>query len=130
MTESGDAYRHSIRVRYGECDMQGIVFNAHYLAYFDDAFDHYLRLHGWSEVQGWEIMLKRCEIVWQGGLQVEETVDIDLSLARWGTTSFDIRFLGSVAGEERVECTTTYVVVDGVEHAPKPIPAELRSMFG
>src|ERR671910_1039928 len=31
-------YRHTLRIRYGECDMQGIVFNAHYLAYCDDAF--------------------------------------------------------------------------------------------
>ena len=29
---------HEIRVRYGECDPQGIVFNANYLAYFDVAF--------------------------------------------------------------------------------------------
>src|SRR6266511_2866863 len=25
-----------LRVRYGECDPQGVVFNAHFLAYFDD----------------------------------------------------------------------------------------------
>ena len=26
---------HELRVRYGECDPQGIVFNPNYLAYFD-----------------------------------------------------------------------------------------------
>ena len=41
------SFRHSIRVRYGECDMQGVVFNAHYLAYVDDALEHRrLWLHG------------------------------------------------------------------------------------
>ena len=29
------AFVHELRVRYGECDPQGIVFNANYLAYFD-----------------------------------------------------------------------------------------------
>ncbi len=29
---------HELRVRYGECDPQGIVFNANYLLYFDVAF--------------------------------------------------------------------------------------------
>ena len=29
-------YRHEIRIRYGEVDMQRHVFNAHYLAYVDD----------------------------------------------------------------------------------------------
>jgi acyl-CoA thioesterase FadM len=33
-------YRHTIRVRYGECDMQRVVFNAHYFAYCDDARRH------------------------------------------------------------------------------------------
>src|SRR3954465_6263570 len=28
-------FRHRLRVRYGECDPQGVVFNANYLAYFD-----------------------------------------------------------------------------------------------
>ena len=30
-------FRHPIRVRYNECDPQGHVFNANYLAYFDIA---------------------------------------------------------------------------------------------
>ena len=39
------AYRHALRVRYGECDMQQVVFNANYLAYIDDAIDTWMR-HG------------------------------------------------------------------------------------
>ncbi len=35
-----------IRVRYAECDAQGIVFNAHYLTYFDVAVTEYFRLKG------------------------------------------------------------------------------------
>ena len=37
------AYRHSIDVRWGEVDMQGVVFNAHYLAYIDDTLERWLR---------------------------------------------------------------------------------------
>ena len=37
------AYVHRIRVRYGECDMQRVVFNAHYMAYCDDAVDTWFR---------------------------------------------------------------------------------------
>ncbi|MFM7093508.1 MAG: acyl-CoA thioesterase, partial [Actinomycetota bacterium] len=36
-------YEHRIRIRYGECDMQKVVFNAHYLAYCDDAADCWMR---------------------------------------------------------------------------------------
>ena len=38
-----DRYRHSLRIRYGECDMQGVVFNANYMAYVDDAVDTWVR---------------------------------------------------------------------------------------
>ena len=30
-----EQFRHRIRVRYNECDPQGLVFNANYLTYFD-----------------------------------------------------------------------------------------------
>src|SRR5688500_1093405 len=36
-------YVHEVRVRYGECDMQRVVFNAHYMAYCDDAVDTWFR---------------------------------------------------------------------------------------
>jgi len=31
----GEPFRHRLRPRYAECDAQGVVFNAHYLAYLD-----------------------------------------------------------------------------------------------
>ena len=37
------SYVHRVRVRYGECDMQRVVFNANYLAYIDDATDTWFR---------------------------------------------------------------------------------------
>jgi acyl-CoA thioester hydrolase len=36
-------FYYSFRVRYSEVDAQGIVFNAHYLTYFDSAMTEYLR---------------------------------------------------------------------------------------
>ena len=31
----GGYFSHTLRVRYAECDAQGIVFNANHFAYFD-----------------------------------------------------------------------------------------------
>ena len=36
-------FTHTLRVRYAEVDAQGIVFNAHYLTYFDCAITEYYR---------------------------------------------------------------------------------------
>src|SRR4029078_2775696 len=47
------SFVHELRVRYGECDPQGIVFNANYLLYFDGAFTEYWR----DRVGPWDDMV-------------------------------------------------------------------------
>ena len=47
---------HELRVRYGECDPQGIVFNANYLAYFDHTVTELWRA---SAIGSWDAMVER-----------------------------------------------------------------------
>ena len=53
------SYHHKVRVRYVDCDMQGVVYNAHYLTFVDDAFDCWLREidMNFEEKFGSEVML-------------------------------------------------------------------------
>lgn len=52
-----------IKIRYGEVDRQGVVFNAHYLAYLDDVVDSWLReFEGDFESLGWDLMLKNVNL--------------------------------------------------------------------
>ena len=70
------ASRHEIQVRYGEVDLQRVVFNAHYLAYVDDAMDRWMRrLDADFESLGWDFMLKRAELVWEGAAGLGDTID-------------------------------------------------------
>ena len=106
------AWSHHIRVRYGDCDMQRVVFNAHYLAYCDDAVEQWLAAKGVQVNDvGWDFMLKKSTIEWQGTATVHETIDIAVEVARWGDTSFDVLFTGSVAGRPVFTNTITYVGV-------------------
>ena len=87
---------HDIRVRYGECDMQRVVFNAHYFAYCDDAVDTWFRAvlapgGGGFESLGFDFMLKKAEVVWHAPLVFGETASLACRVARWGRTSFDAR---------------------------------------
>ncbi|OUR79469.1 thioesterase [Alphaproteobacteria bacterium 46_93_T64] len=43
MARSDFRFFHDLRVRYSEIDGQGVVFNAHYLTYFDVAITEYFR---------------------------------------------------------------------------------------
>lgn len=121
------SYRHQVRVRYADCDMQGVVYNSHYLTFVDDAFDCWLRsLDPRFEDHGWEVMLKRAEIEWHAPARLAETIDVDVEVTRWGTTSMGVGFRGAVGDRHVFDVTIAYVVVDAQDYRPLPIPDELR----
>lgn len=121
-------YTHAVRVRYVDCDMQGVVYNAHYLTFVDDGFDCWVRgLDPTFETTfGWEVMLKRAEIVWSAPACFGESLTIAQDVSRWGNTSFDVTFVGSVGERAVFTSTVTYVVVDHEHYAPMPVPGMLR----
>ena len=126
------SYHHAVRVRYVDCDMQGVVYNAHYLTFVDDGFDCWMRAlePDFENVHGWEVMLKKAEILWEGPAHFGETVDIACEVTRWGNTSFDTTFTGTVDDRDVFTSTVTYVVVDHDEHRPVAIPDILRTHLG
>jgi len=121
-------YRHAVKIRYGEVDLQGVVFNAHYLAYCDDASDSWLRERlGRFEDLGWEPMVVKAVIEWQGAAAMGDVLDIDLEVSRWGRTSFDIAFTGRVAERQVFTATITYVGVTPGDHTPIEPSAAIRA---
>src|SRR5262249_61340495 len=48
-----DPFRHRLRVRYNECDPQGVVFNANYLTYFDLTMTEL-----WRQLGGYQAMVE------------------------------------------------------------------------
>ena len=123
-----DPYVHRIRVRYGEVDMQRVVFNAHYLAYCDDACDTWLRERlGRFEELGWEVMVVKAVVEWQGKAGVGDTLAIEVGVARWGRTSFDVGFRGHVGHREVFTATITYVGVTPGEQTPIEPPSTIRN---
>jgi acyl-CoA thioester hydrolase len=130
-------FRHSITVRYGECDMQGVVFNAHYLAFADDAIAQWFRAALPADamyVAGngdatFDFMVKKATVTWVGGSTFGDVLDLDCTVGRWGTTSFDVHVRGSVGGEERVEIVLVYVSVAPGTHRPCPVPENLKALL-
>lgn len=124
-------YVHDIRVRYGECDMQRVVFNAHYLAYCDDAVDSWFRAvltpdGGTFEDLGFDFMLKTATVTWHAPLVFGEVASLACSIARWGNASFDVAVVGTAGGESRFDATITYVSVTPGQNRPARIPEIVR----
>src|SRR5918999_676108 len=84
-------YTHRIRVRYGECDMQGGVFNPHYFAYVDDAMDTWLHaVLGDNYLGRFDYMVKKVSIEWFAPARVRDVIELRPAVARWGRSSFDV----------------------------------------
>jgi YbgC/YbaW family acyl-CoA thioester hydrolase len=123
-------YRHEIRVRYGEVDMQRHVFNAHYLAYVDDACDAWFRSalgDDYHESGVVDMVLKRADVTWHGSAGFGDVLAIDVAARRWGRTSFDIGFEGSVGEQPVFAAVVTYVAVTPGTTRPTPVPEAVRS---
>lgn len=119
--------RYSLDVRYSECDMQQVVHNSVYLRWCDDLADSYFRdLAVGFESHTWDAMVKAASITWSAPARLRDTVDIDIEVSRFGTTSFDVTCTGTKGGEPLFEATMVYVCVVPGTLETAPVPQELR----
>ena len=121
----------SAPVRYVECDQQGVVFNAHYLVWCDEAFTAWLRSQGtpFPDLleRGLDASLVASSLEWSSSARYGDTVEVDVELEGVGRTSFRLAFAVRVG--ERLCCTvrTTYVMF--TESGPTPVPEDLRAAW-
>jgi acyl-CoA thioester hydrolase len=124
-------YRHTLRVRYGEVDRQGVVFNAHYLAYLDDALENWIATLGdLRHPHGWDMMLKKATLEWQGSVGSGDRLDIDLGIVRWGRTSWTVGYLGTSSDRPVFTAEVVYVSVRLGENEAMDTPAAIREALG
>lgn len=123
-------YVEIIRVRYNECDMQNVVFNANYWMYADDAVAQFMRHALAAELDvavddvnlvevGFDFMLKSATGTWHKGATYGDIIDASCSVIRWGNTSFDVAVQMAVRGEPVFDSAITYVST--TPGAPKPV---------
>jgi acyl-CoA thioester hydrolase len=123
--------RYTVEVRYSECDMQRVVHNSAYLRWCDDHADSFFRdLDIDFEEGDWDVMVKAASITWTAPARLRDRVDIDIEVARIGTTAFDVAFLGSRDSEPLFEATMTYVGVRRGTLEKMPVPDAFREAVG
>lgn len=81
---------HPIRVRWGECDAQGIVFNVNYFLYFDVAMTEWLRAIGLSGAQQPEFYTVHAEADFKASAKFDDMVEACARCTRLGRTSMTI----------------------------------------
>ena len=118
----------SAPVRFVECDQQGVVFNAHYLVWADEAVNAWWEERGvpWSELpaRGFEYYVVSSALEWRSSARWGDTVDVDVDLEKLGWSSLQLRFTIRVGERECCVVRTTYVCT--AEGASSPWPDDVR----
>ncbi len=125
---------HRLRVRWVEVDMQKIVFNGHYLMYFDNAMADYWRALAVPYEQamhqlGGDLYVKKASVEYFASAKYDDVLDVCLKCTRLGNSS--LTFTGGIFSGSKllVSGELIYVYANPATQTSQPIPAALRSMF-
>ena len=125
-------FTHRLRVRWAEVDRQGIVFNGHYLAYFDVGITEYYRALGYPypdglAQHGTDLYVRKAELEYHASAEYDDEVDICVRVERLGRSSFDFRIEIHRADQLLVSGTVIYVNADPAARKSAPLPDFLRN---
>ena len=125
------AFVHRFRVRYAECDAQGVVFNAHYVTYFDNTITELWREAFGSYAAmleaGTDMVVAEVRVRYLRPAAFDQEIDVAAEIVRLGTTGMTTRFAVTIAGEEELaEGEVRHVFVDPETKLKKPIPEDIR----
>jgi acyl-CoA thioester hydrolase len=106
-------FRFLLRVRYGECDAQGIVFNARWGDYVDVAVTEYFRaMFGTVAPDNFDMRLVKQTVEWRASARFDDVLDCRVSTLRVGNTSFAVQTQFFRDDTQLATAETVYVAVD------------------
>lgn len=125
---------HRMRVRWAEVDMQKIVFNAHYLMYFDTAMADYWRAlclpyqDTMDALQG-DLYVVKATVEFHASARVDDQIEVAMKCSRIGSSS--ITFTGAIfrGDEHLITGEIVYVFADPATQQPRPVPQALRDIL-
>ncbi|MFT6898785.1 MAG: acyl-CoA thioester hydrolase [Paraglaciecola sp.] len=122
-----------LRVRYGECDAQQVVFNARYADYIDIAMTEYFRaaMGGFQALldKGLDNQVVSLHIDWVDSAKFDDVLAISVKPTKVGNTSYSFELLITQSVSKRMvaKSTVTYVMVDTANYQKTPVPDWLRT---
>lgn len=124
--------RHKIRIRYSECDAQGIVFNAHYLNFFDIALTELWRgaFGGYQkavEEYGADVVVAEATVKYLAPVRFDDEVDLVLKVARLGNTAMTCAIAIELEGEVAAKGEIRHVYITPETHQKTPMPDGVRT---
>ena len=118
------------RVRYSEIDAQGVVFNAHYLTYFDTAITDYLRALpyayglGGDKAAGTDFHLVKSTVEYRAPIRFDQEIEVGVRTGKLGRTSaaFALAIFPKGGGDLLSTGEIIWVNTDLQAHKSAPLP--------
>lgn len=129
-------FRHRLRVRYAEIDAQAVVYNSHYMVYYDIGITEYLRQFAFNQVEhatqtGHDFHLVSAHVDYMRPIRYDVEIDIAVAIPRIGNSS--ITWSMALLGTEPTELLSTgeivWVYTNLAEETAAPVPEDLRTRF-
>ena len=122
-----------LRVRYHECDGQGIVFNAHYLAYVDmcsfEAEKALFGSHAEFLAHGTDVVVAEANVKFRAPARYDEDLVVSQYLNHLGTTSLIFDFEIHRGETPIADATIRYVFIDPATLRPQAPPEAVRKVY-
>ena len=125
------SFSHRLRVRYSECDPQNVVFNAHYVAWFDVLMTELWRAvpGGYAGMMetGTDMVVAEVGVRYLDAARFDDEVELRATVSRLGTTAMTTSIEVLRDGRPLAEGHLRHVFIDLATKAKKPIPDEVRA---
>jgi acyl-CoA thioester hydrolase len=123
-------FRHRLRVRYNECDPQGVVFNANYLTYFDLTMTELWRELGGYQAMvdaGVDMVVAEARILYRSALRFDDEFEVQAEITRLGETSMTTEILVARDADPVAEGELRHVFVETGGGETALIPDSIRA---
>ena len=128
-----EPFRHRLRVRWSECDLQGVVFYPQYLAYLDHTVTELWReaIGPYTEMipaHGVDMVVAEAGMRYRGSARFDDELEISATITRLGDTSITTAFRIE-RREDRTLLTEgelRHVFVDPTDLTKRAMPKRIR----
>ena len=135
MAKSDFRFMTKIRVRWMECDGQGIVYNGAYLDYLEIGQAEYYRNLGFAiyiipQSGYFDFVVVKSTQEFKAPAKVDEIIELHVRVSNIGNTSLTLNLEIYAEGNDRLltSIETVYVGYDTATESTRPVPDAIRGL--
>lgn len=136
MTETNARFSYPLKVRYSEIDQQGIVYNAHYLTYFDIGVHEFFHSLPYDytaigKKTGLDFNMAKGVVDYRRPLRLDEEFAVEVDVRRVGRSSLTFALALRVGDEAEPRATGEIVSVHADQrlNSSTPLPEDLLALL-